>query len=113
MAEQKIVMEFTEQEIFDLDAMVTEGYRLLRDDATEQQRAAALAIVHRIDKNRRALLAGERAPDAKPDSETEWGTRDRHGQVHSVGVENEAQARSMRSMTPVSREVGPWIEVTS
>lgn len=48
-----------------------------------------------------------------PDSETEWGTRDRHGRVHTVGVENEAQARSMRSMTPVRREVGPWIEVTS
>lgn len=45
------------------------------------------------------------------DSETEWGTRDRHGQVHSVGVENETQARSMLSMTPVRREVGPWIEV--
>jgi hypothetical protein len=46
-----------------------------------------------------------------PDSETEWGCRDRHGQVHSVGVETEAQARAMRSMTPVCREVGPWTEV--
>jgi hypothetical protein len=52
-------------------------------------------------------------PSPLPDSETEWGCRDRHGRVHSVGVENEAQARSMRSMTPVRREVGPWIEVTS
>jgi hypothetical protein len=53
------------------------------------------------------------APSPLPDSETEWGCRDRHGRVHSVGVENEAQARSMLSMTPVRREVGPWIEVTS
>lgn len=50
---------------------------------------------------------------AVPASETEWGCRDRHGQVHSVGVENEAQARAMRSMTPVRREVGPWTEVQS
>ena len=64
MTEQKIVMKFTEQEIRDLDAMATEGYRLLRDDATEQRCAAALAIVHRIDANRRAILAGEPAPDA-------------------------------------------------
>lgn len=44
-------------------------------------------------------------------SETEWGCRDRHGQVHSVGVETEAHARAMRSMTPVRREVGPWTVV--
>lgn len=46
-----------------------------------------------------------------PGSKTEWGCRDRHGQVHSIGVENETQARAMRSMTPVRREVGPWTEV--
>jgi len=45
------------------------------------------------------------------DSETQWGCRDRHGTVHTVGVENEAQAHAMRSMTPVRREVGPWTEV--
>lgn len=45
-----------------------------------------------------------------PDTETEWGCRDRHGQVHSTGVENDRQARAMRSMTPVRREVGPWTE---
>lgn len=55
------------------------------------------------------LDAGWRSP--LPDSETEWGCRDRHGHVHSVGVENETQARAMRSMTPVRREVGPWTEV--
>lgn len=42
-------------------------------------------------------------------SETQWGVLDQHGQVHTVGVENEAQARAMRSMTPVRREVGPWV----
>lgn len=51
-------------------------------------------------------------PPPLPDSETEWGCRDRHGQVHSTGVENERQARAMRSMTPVRREVGPWTEPT-
>lgn len=50
---------------------------------------------------------------SSPDSKTEWqwGARDRLGCVHSVGVENEAQARAMLSMTPVRRKVGPWIEV--
>ena len=42
----------------------------------------------------------------------EWGTRDRRGLVHSVGVENETQARSMLSMTPVRRQVGPWLPVS-
>ena len=68
MAEQKIVLEFTEQQIRDLDAMVTEGWRVLRDDVQYGSEAytAALAIVHRIDANRRALLDGKPAPDAQP-----------------------------------------------
>jgi hypothetical protein len=71
VAEKKIVvLDFTEQQLFDLDAMVTEGFRTLRDDATEQQRAAALAVVRRIDDNRRALLAGKRPPDAAADRPT-------------------------------------------
>jgi hypothetical protein len=59
-----------------------------------------------------ALEAALRVYDPCVDHrETEWGCLDQHGQVHSVGVENEAQARAMRSMTPVRREVGPWTEV--
>jgi len=63
--------------------------------------------VGKLDRELRA------ASSPLPGSETEWqwGCRDRHGNVHSVGVENEAQARAMLSMTPVRREVGPWIEV--
>lgn len=44
-------------------------------------------------------------------NETQWGVLDQHGQVHTVGVENEAQACAMRSMTPVRRQVGEWTEV--
>lgn len=71
MAEPKIVvMEFTKQQLFDLDAMVTEGFRAVRDGATEEQRAAGLAIVRRIDDNRRALVDGKRPPDAAADRPT-------------------------------------------
>lgn len=65
-----VVLKFTEQQLFDLDAMVTEGFRAVRDDATDEQRAAGLSIVRRIDDNRRALLDGKRAPDAVPDGPT-------------------------------------------
>lgn len=58
-----------------------------------------------------ALRAYDKARGMQAANEIEWGCRDRHGQVHSVGVETEAHARAMRSMTPVRREVGPWIEV--
>lgn len=72
MAEQKIVLEFTEQQIRDLDAMVTEGWRVLREDVANGSAVyqAALAIVHRIDANRRALLDGKHAPDAAPEGPT-------------------------------------------
>ncbi len=45
-----------------------------------------------------------------PASETEWGIQ--HGSGHVITVRNEAEARSMRSMTPVCRQVGPWIPVS-
>ena len=117
MAEQKIVMEFTEHQIRDLDAMVTTGYRMLRDDATDEGRAAALEIVHRIDKNRRALMAGEPAPDAKPEQTYEWGVRTLLGDCCPHG--SEAVARGwVEAAAPGARTLarriapGPWESVT-